>query len=86
MRDEKMIKKMVKNVVRVECRDEAEQILLLCEDKWYNDFVKHYNKGKSEHNVCCMSLDFAKYDAVLLKKMKQKKTDKFGDIGWMLKD
>lgn len=72
-RKESEIKKMVKEIVREDCREEAVQILLLCEDKWYSDFVKNYKKGESGYNVCCMSLDFAKYDAVLLKKMKQKK-------------
>lgn len=66
--------KIVQKVIRKGCRKEANETLSMSTKKGVGEFVKYFKDGKE--NICCMHLDFLKYE--LIKKGKMQKGGCFG--------
>jgi len=71
-----LIKKIITEVIRKDCRKEANEIMLMASEKYKNQFREYYRK--KSFNVVCMVVDAAKMELLKDKKMKLKKSDHFG--------
>jgi hypothetical protein len=71
---EKSLKKIVNEVIRKDCRKEAMEILSLSPQNGVDEFIKYYEDD--DFNICCMHLDFLKYQ--LIKEGKMTKGGHFG--------
>jgi hypothetical protein len=63
------LKKIVKEVIRKECRKEALEILKLSSQEDVDKFIEYYEDDN--FNICCLHLDFLKEKLVKAKKMKE---------------
>ena len=63
------LKKIVKEVIRKECRKEALEILKLSSQEDVDKFIEYYEDDN--FNICCLHLDFLKEKLVKSKKMKE---------------
>jgi len=70
-------KKAVEIEIRLDCRQEAMQILELANKKDRMEFLKYHRENQG--NICCLVLDFAKKELVNSGKMEQKENDCFKD-------
>ena len=64
-----MINKIVKEVIRKECRSEALEILEKCDDLGRSEFIRYHDEDKD--NICCLHLDWLKDKLVKEGKMKE---------------
>jgi hypothetical protein len=74
---DKHIKSIVNKLVRKDARKEAIKILTASTSETIGQFLYYYYSEIG--NVACMIIDSAKDELVKKKKMKQKKSDAFGN-------
>lgn len=78
MRDEKELRIALKSLLDEKYIEEGFNILMLCDDKWYNSFYEELKKDSG--NTACLAIDFAKNQLVKDGKMQQNPEDGFGNM------
>lgn len=71
-----LIRKIITEVIKRDCRKEANEIMKIADEKYRNQLVEYYKK--KSFNVVCMVVDAAKMDLIKTGKMKLNKEDNFG--------
>lgn len=72
--DKKRMKKMIKEVIRKDAREEALNIVLLSSDKLVEELIGYYKNDK--YNIFCIHIDYMK--SQLYKEGKIEKSGVFG--------
>lgn len=76
MRITEKIIKNVNDLIRIEARSEALEILSKCSDERFKEFLTYQSKNKG--NICCLVLDVAKSELVASNQMIHTVNDYFG--------
>jgi len=80
MDNDKLLKKIVRELLREECRPEALLILSKASEGQLKEFLTYYQEDKG--NICCMVLDSIKIKLVESGQMEMGKDDWFGKPMW----
>jgi hypothetical protein len=73
-----VLRNQLEKILLLEAIEEAFNVLISCDEKWYNSFIGEYTK-KSFNTACC-AIDFAKDSLVKEGKMTQGEGDYFGEM------
>ena len=80
MDNDKLLKKIVRELIREECRPEALLILSKASEGQLKEFLTYYQEDKG--NICCMVLDSIKIKLVESGQMEMGTDDWFGKPLW----